>query len=134
MIRAGDRIPAHELRISATSMPVWASALQDPNPIHVDPEAARAAGLGDRVINQGPANIGYLLNALSRHFPSASIETMEFRFLDNVRAGDIVRASGVISAVQTTATGVRASCILELHVEDCLVLSGDATFHIAAPG
>jgi 3-hydroxybutyryl-CoA dehydratase len=128
MIAAGDLIPERQILVRAESMPVWAAALRDPNPIHVDARATRAAGLGDRVINQGPANIGYTINALTVAFPSAAIETMDFRFLDNVRAGDIAVACGTVTSAALADGLYRATCDLLLSVEGEPVLSGTVSF------
>ncbi|MHB8736479.1 MAG: MaoC/PaaZ C-terminal domain-containing protein, partial [Terriglobales bacterium] len=38
-------------RIDPEKMKIFAVVLDDPNPIHLDPAAVRAAGLGDRVIS-----------------------------------------------------------------------------------
>ena len=45
---------SHTVRQDA--MDVFADILDDPNPIHLDPEAVGRRGLGDRTINQGPAS------------------------------------------------------------------------------
>ena len=50
--------------VDPDKMKVFAEVLADPNPIHLDPQAVIDAGLGDRVINQGPASFGYVLNML----------------------------------------------------------------------
>jgi acyl dehydratase len=132
MIRAGDRIAERAILVRAETMPIWAAALRDPNPIHLDPAAARAAGLGDRVINQGPANVGYLVNALTAAFPGARIERLEFRFLDNVRAGDVAVAAGLVSRVTAVAGGLELACALELTVEGRCVLTGTASLVVPA--
>jgi 3-hydroxybutyryl-CoA dehydratase len=133
MILAGDLLPEQSIEVRAESMPIWAAALRDPNPIHVDPEATRAAGLGDRVINQGPANVGYLVNALLAAFPEAWIDGLQFRFLDSVRAGDVATAGGRITTVTTTEQGLRIECILELNVQGKCVLSGTASAILPRP-
>src|SRR5690606_10995936 len=99
MIEVGEIIPTRTIVVRPESMPVWAAALRDPNPIHLDANATRAAGLGDRVINQGPANIGYLVNALLARFPNGRIVAMDFVFLDNVRGGDMAAATGKVVRV-----------------------------------
>jgi len=43
-----------------------AMLLRDPNPIHWDPEVLRELGLGERPINQGPINVGYLAELAAR--------------------------------------------------------------------
>jgi 3-hydroxybutyryl-CoA dehydratase len=105
-------------------MKVFAVALDDPNPIHLDPEAVKAAGLGDRVINQGPAGLGYLLNMLHDAAPGARVEELKVRFSANVFGGDRVEAGGVVESVQDG----RASCKVWLDVTGGRrALSGTAT-------
>lgn len=98
--------------VSPDAMKDWAVFLADPNPIHLDVEAVKAKGLGDRVINQGPINVAYMMNMLIAAFPGGRIEAMDSRFLDNVYAGDKVVASGRITAVE----GDRIDCELSLDV------------------
>lgn len=87
-------LPVWTLKIAAEPMVVLADLLCDANPIHLDPHAVAAAGLGDRVINQGPANVGYILNMLTNAFPEHRVARLESRYLANVRAGDDVEAGG----------------------------------------
>ena len=61
--------PLRIASISAADMQEWAQVLRDPNPIHLDPRAVAARGLGDRVINQGPANLAYIIAMLQAAFP-----------------------------------------------------------------
>jgi 3-hydroxybutyryl-CoA dehydratase len=78
--------------VSADAMRDLADLLADPNPIHLDPAAARG-----RVINQGPANCGYVIAMLREAFPDAEVRRLRFRFLAPVRAGDRVTAGGEIA-------------------------------------
>ena len=126
--KAGDVLPPRETKVRAEAMPAWAAALRDPNPIHLDPEAVRAAGLGDRVINQGPANIGYMLNGLAAALPGSRLVEFEVRFLETVRGGDRVTAEGVIAEIE----GPDALCRLVLRREDGIeLLSGTARVTLA---
>lgn len=109
----GDALPQFVIdSVSAEAMKQWAIFLADPNPIHLDVEAVKAQGLGDKVINQGPANVAYMMNMLMAAFPGGRIETINSRFLDNVYAGDHVTASGTITAVE----GNRIDCEIVLDV------------------
>lgn len=94
-------------------MDVFAEILEDPNPIHLDPAAAAAAGLGERTINQGPANFGYVIDMLRENFPGAAIEDLNVRLLANVCADDRVTASGRVEANQDG----RLQCVVWLDVE-----------------
>lgn len=73
--------------------------LRDPNPIHLDPKAAAAAGLGDQVINQGPANLAYIMNMLQAALPDHRLAEIESRYLGNVRGADVVEAGGTVIGV-----------------------------------
>lgn len=99
--------------VSPEAMRQWSVFLADPNPIHLDVEVVKAKGLGDRVINQGPINVAYMMNMLMTAFPGCTIETMDSRFLDNVYGGDKAVASGSITAID----GNRISCTFTLDVE-----------------
>ncbi len=113
--------------VDPEAMKEWATFLADPNPIHLDVEVVKAKGLGDRVINQGPANVAYLINMLMAAFPDGRIEAMETRFLDNVYAGDRVVASGTVTAVDAGRIG----CAFTLDVDGRgTVNSGTATVKV----
>jgi acyl dehydratase len=95
-VKAGDALPMHRLTVAAAPMRVLAEILRDPNPIHLDPAAAAAAGLGPRVVNQGPANLAYILDMLAQAFPAHRIRSVESRFLASVFDGDEVEAGGTV--------------------------------------
>jgi acyl dehydratase len=115
-IRVGDGIPPLQTRITAAAMRVWAAALRDPNPIHLDVAAVQARGLGDKVINQGPANVAYLLNALAAAFPGGSVENLDVRFVANVFAEDLVTATGVVTQVTAEGEAQHIDCDAWLEV------------------
>lgn len=113
-ISIGDTLPDFVIpSVSPDAMREWSVFLADPNPIHLDVEAVKAQGLGDKRINQGPANVAYMMNLLMGAFPGCTIESMDSRFLDNVYEGDRVTASGTVTAVD----GNRISCDILLSVE-----------------
>ena len=113
----GDKLPPFVIEsVSPDAMKQWAIFLADPNPIHLDVEVVKAKGLGDKVINQGPANVAYMMNMLMAAFPGCRIESMDSRFLDNVY--------GKITAIEDN----RISCEFTLDVEGRgTVNSGTAT-------
>ena len=125
----GDALPPFTIpSVSPNAMKDWAVFLADPNPIHLDVEVVKAKGLGDKVINQGPINVAYMMNMLMAAFPGAAIESMDSRFLDNVYAGDKVTASGRIVAID----GTRIDCEFNLDAEGRgTVNSGTATIRLA---
>ena len=124
----GDALPPFVVEsASPEAMKAWAVFLADPNPIHLDVDVVKAKGLGDRVINQGPMNVAFMINMLMAGFPGATIEAMDSRFLDNVYGGEQVTAQGLITAVE----GNRISCEFTLDVDGRgPVNSGTATIII----
>jgi 3-hydroxybutyryl-CoA dehydratase len=103
--------------VSAERMKTLAVVLADPNPIHLDPKAVRALGMGDRVINQGPANFDYVLDMLRAAAPDAEIRGLRVRLLANVRAEDRVTAAGRVESVEDADGERRLSCTVWLDVD-----------------
>jgi acyl dehydratase len=85
--------------VSPASMQQWAGFLHDPNPIHLDPAVVKAKGWGDRVINQGPANLAYIITMLQKALPGATLEALDVRYVDNVFGGESVEAGGKVKEI-----------------------------------
>jgi acyl dehydratase len=113
-MKPGDSLPSRSRKVEAAAMAIMADVLHDPNPIHLDPAAAAAAGLGDRAINQGPANLGYVIDMLATAFPGHRIARLVSRYLANVRDGDLVTAGGHVSGVE----GQQIDCDAWLKTDD----------------
>jgi acyl dehydratase len=114
--------------VSAAHMRTLAQVLADPNPIHLDPAAVTALGMGDRVVNQGPANLGYVLDMLAQALPGATVERVAVRFLGNVFAEDALVAGGRVAQ----SDGERLECEVWLDVVDgARALAGSATLALA---
>ena len=129
-ISVGAELPRFRIEsVSPEAMKVWAVALHDPNPIHLDPAVVKTKGLGDRVINQGPANLAYIINMLKGAWPNGVITELEVRYVDNVYGGDAVEAGGSITAI----VDKRISCDVWLRAEGRdLVIKGAAIVELAS--
>lgn len=102
-VNVGDVVPPWQLNaVTAERMRLLAAILRDPNPIHWDRDEVAQRGLGQRLINQGPTNVGYVCNALLAWAGPNSLRRLTVRFTSNVFDGDTVRASGVVTAVEPT--------------------------------
>lgn len=112
-MKVGDPLPIRVHDVTAPPMAVLARVLRDPNPIHLDAAAAAGAGLGDRVINQGPANLAYVMDMLATAFPGHRLAKVESRYLANVRDGDRVEAGGTIALLEAD----RVSCDAWLRIQ-----------------
>lgn len=104
----------------------------DVNPIHVDTELVAALGLRGPV-NQGPANMAYVMNMLIRWAGSPeAIEHIHIRFKSISCPGDRLEARGRVVSLTDRPEGPLAHCDVELVLEDgTRVLSGSAD--VAAP-
>ncbi|MFJ9391216.1 MaoC/PaaZ C-terminal domain-containing protein [Nocardioides sp. NPDC101246] len=71
--------PRTEPPISRTTLALFAGASGDHNPIHIDIDVARSAGLGD-VFAQGMLSMAYLGRLLTARFPQDRIRSYGVRF------------------------------------------------------
>jgi 3-hydroxybutyryl-CoA dehydratase len=90
--------------VSAERMKALAVVLDDPNPIHLT---------GPRPVNQGPANIAWVLDMLREALPGVRVVDLEVRLLANVLAGHRVIAGGRVERVEAG----RATCSVWLDVD-----------------
>jgi acyl dehydratase len=102
MLSAGDELePLVVESVPVEAMKTVAALLHDPNPIHFDVETVRALGMGDRPVNQGPNNMGYLVAMLGRAAGGREkVRRLRVRFLGNVFAGDRVVARGRVESIE----------------------------------
>lgn len=105
-------------RVEPAKIEALAAILADPNPIHLDPKAAERAGLGDRVVGQGPASIGYAIDMLLTAVAGARLRRIEARLIANVFGGDAVRAAGVVEETHEVEGGTELRCRYWVEVID----------------
>lgn len=103
--------------VSPEHMKTLAVILDDPNPIHLDASVVRELGMGDAVINQGPANLGYIMTMLAEALPGSELLDVRVRFLANVFGGDRVRAAAEVSGVREQAGRRVLDCEVWLEVD-----------------
>ena len=126
---AGDDLRPHRVvTINAETMRMMSILLDDPNPIHRDPDAVRELGLGDRIINQGPANLAYIMDMLRMNFPQGRLSMLRSRLMANVFEGDAVIAGGQVQSVDEGDEGPQITSAVWLEVEHgARVVEGVAT-------
>lgn len=126
-LQAGQVLEPHVVDpVRAEAMKTMAAILHDPNPIHYDVDAVRALGLGERPVNQGPSNLGYLMEMVIRFAGGAhALRRIRVRMLGNVFAGDRVECTGTVAAVDAQAR--TAELELQATSDGRPVLSGSAT-------
>jgi acyl dehydratase len=101
--------------------------MRDVNPVHDDPELVAKRGLRGPV-NQGPANLSYIVNMLHAWAgPDLFLERFEFSFKDIVVPGDVVTARGTVVSEERTDAGRRLGCDVRLeHADGTLAVEGTA--------
>ncbi len=134
MVAAGtELVPFVVKSVSVEAMKTVAALLNDSNPIHFDTETVQALGLGDRVVNQGPTNMAYVVNMLVAWAGDpGAVRALRVRFLGNVLAGDRVTARGVVTGIREHEG--RRLAELDVWLErsaDDRVLDGTATVTLA---
>lgn len=125
----GSSIPAWVIEsVSAEKMKTMAALLDDSNPIHFDVDVLRQLGMGERPVNQGPSNLGYVQNMLIAWAGPASLRRIRLRFLANVQAGDRITASGTVTEVRQEHGSTLLDCDVQLDIEGAgTALAGTAT-------
>lgn len=113
--------------VDAARMKTLALLLADPNPIHLDADAARRLGVSDRPVNQGPSTMAMAANMLLAAFPGARLTRLSTRLLGLVLAGDRVEAGGRVIDREILDGQERVRCQVWLDVSGRgRVLEGEA--------
>jgi acyl dehydratase len=107
-------------------MKTMAAILRDPYPIHWDRIAVASMGFGQRTVNQGPLNLGYIANMLMAWAGDDSIRRLTVQFHARVLDCDRVVAGGIVDAVVMTDDGWNATCSVWLARQDETIVSGIA--------
>ena len=133
-VTVGAPVPAWTLGpVSPEKMKIFAALARDPNPIHWDRAAVAERGLGDRLINQGPTNLGYVVNMLLAWTGPASLRDLAVRFTSNVFDGDVVTAGGVVTGIRVEQGERLADCDVWLDRDDgTRAIAGTATVALPA--
>jgi|SRR5215218_5169124 len=124
-------LPAFEVpEITRDRMLEVMDVMGDVNPIHSDEALVKRLGLRG-LVNQGPANMAYVVNMLVRWAANpAAIRRLRFRFHVNVVPGDRPVARGrIVAARRDPARGEElVDCEFWLELADgTRALSGTAT-------
>lgn len=93
-IQAGDMLPELVLPpIDRTMLALFAGASGDHNPIHIDIDVARRAGMPD-VFAHGMLGMAWLGRMLVHWAPQSRLRRFEVRFAGILHLGNVIRCSG----------------------------------------
>lgn len=99
ILEPGHRLPDLVLPpITRLDLALYCGASGDHNPLHVDIDAARAAGMDD-VIAHGMLSMAYLGRLLTQHFDPMSLTAFSVRFVAMTRVGDVLTCRGEVTDV-----------------------------------
>ena len=126
-VHIGHVIPSWSMdRVDPARMKTMAAILRDPYPVHWDRSANAAMGLGGRVINQGPLNLGYVVNMLLDWAGPTCIRRLTVSFARPVLDGDLVVARGRVMALDENNGERHAHCDVWLERNGEHVVDGTA--------
>ena len=95
-LKVGDEIPALNIPpVSRHTLALYCGASGDHNPIHVDLDYAKSAGLDD-VIAHGMLSAGYLARMLTDWVPQSAIRSINNRFTAMTHVEDSVTCTGKV--------------------------------------
>jgi acyl dehydratase len=115
--------------ISRTTLALFAGASGDHNPIHIDLDVAKSAGLDD-VFAHGMLSMAYLARLLTDNFPQQNLRSFRVRFASITP----IHAQPTCTAVVRERTGGEATLDLTVTLADGTVtLLGEAVVAIPAP-
>lgn len=115
----GDRIPEWILEgVTAERMRTVAAIFRDPNPVHWDRAVTRELGLGGKVVNQSPVNLGYVANMLMAWAGPTCIRRLRVEFPLPVLDGDRVVAGGAVTGLFEDGGARFAECEVWLDRQD----------------
>lgn len=101
-VTVGDRLEPLRRTVPQEQIDAYAEASGDHNPIHVDPDFARAVGLPGAIAH-GLLEMGILAEALARWAGGMDrVRSLEVRFSKPLVAGDTITCTGTVTAVDET--------------------------------
>ncbi len=96
-INIGDALPPLVLpRVTRTMLALYAGASGDHNPIHIDIDFARAAGMPD-VFAHGMLSMAWLGRLITNFAPQERLREFEVRFTAMTQVGERIECSGRVA-------------------------------------
>lgn len=117
-IQIGTEIPALELPpISRYTLALYAGASGDHNPIHIDSDFARKAGMPD-VFAHGMLSMAYLGRMLTDWQPQSRLRSFGCRFASITQLHDVISCSGKVVEMIDKDGETLARCEIEAAKAD----------------
>ena len=132
-VEVGMEIPPWTMEhVDPEKMKLYAAIARDPNPIHWDRAEVAKRGMGDRLINQGPLNLAYIVNMLHAWAGPGCIRSLNVKFTAPVHDGDTVIARGVVTAVREENGERVVECeVAAVSAADLTLVRGEALVRVS---
>ncbi len=103
-LKAGDLV-LDEVKPGASreQLALFSAGTEDPNPIHVDEDFAKASGFAT-VLQQGPMTTAYFAHLLAGRFGAARLRSLDVTFTAPVFPGDRLRFTARVRAAAPEIT------------------------------
>jgi len=119
----GDELPALDLPpLTRHTLALYCGASGDHNPIHVDIDFAKSAGLPD-VIAHGMLSAAWVARVLTDWVPQQAIRSLDVRFAAMTTVGERIRCTGRVTEKLDRAVKVQ---LTTANSEGAVKLSADA--------
>jgi len=115
--KVGNKIEDWSYTVKQKNLVDWSKFLKDPNPIHLNQSKVKELGLGNYCINQGPANIAYILNSINYNFPNSKILSLTNKLKGNVFSGDNINVTGKIIDLKNENNSTLLTLLLKLDTQ-----------------
>ncbi|HKR98550.1 MAG TPA: MaoC/PaaZ C-terminal domain-containing protein [Candidatus Dormibacteraeota bacterium] len=99
VVAAGQQVTPHSRTVTQEEINRYAEASGDLNPLHLDADFARSAGLPGAIAH-GLLEMGILADAVTRWAgPDARLQRLECRFSKPLVSGDTITCTGTVVSV-----------------------------------
>ena len=107
-IQVGDQLPALQLpALNRTTLALFGGASGDHNPIHIDIDVARRAGMPD-VFAQGMLGMAWLGRLITGWAPQSALRRFDARFQGITHLGNVISCTGgVVEKIEKPERSVR---------------------------
>lgn len=124
-IQVGDTLPALNLPpISRTTLALFAGASGDHNPIHIDTDFARKAGMPD-VFAQGMLSMAWLGRLITQWAPQSQLRRFDVRFQGITHLANAISCTGRVVEKRDSDRSVRIE-MQSNNQHDQTKIAGDA--------
>ena len=130
-IKAGDDLPSlTRPPIRRTTLALFAGASNDHNPIHIDIDFAKSAGMDD-VFAHGALSMAWLGQALTHWVPQSALRTFETKFVSITQLGAEISCHGKVEELFEADGEPRARlALMAIDQHGDIKLTGEAVVSI----